>query len=168
MAYDKNTRLLYAWEDQFLEWNCHDSDLTLPMTRKVVRWACKAYRVPAPSVRWQSRRTRKGEYPYYEPETHSLHFQRKLHNLSRTLHETAHAIHDWLFGADGEPHPAEFAGIYAKLIERKKLAPRAAILPSMAAAGVKFVHPSRMTPKAIKARYKRALIEASLARQYGD
>lgn len=161
MAYDKQTRRVYRWEDKFLEWVCHDPSFTKAQTAKNVAWACRKYGIPRPAVR----HIKLQGYPFYDPEAHAITFSEHFHNLQVVIHESAHAITDWLLGADGEMHSPEFMGILIWLLAERGIAPRSALLASLKETGVRAVHPSRVSPKSLRAHYRRQILWAEEDRE---
>lgn len=146
---DPQTKAVYAWEEEWRPWNWKDFD-TLYYPRRIIQKACSYYRVPTPIVQWGPPHT----YPEYDPNGHIIRVRATTNNASQALHEAAHAIHDWLLGTDGLPHSPEFMGIYLWSIVKYRLAPLRAVLASLEGTGIQYIHPNRMSPKAVRARYR--------------
>jgi hypothetical protein len=163
VAYDLQTRRLYDWEHQWKSFNT-TRFTTLYQPRKRIRWACRMYRVPVPAVVWRS--PARG-YPDYDPITHRIRIAPYCNSNPIAIHEAAHAIHDWLFGAAGEPHSPAFVGIYVHLLVKWRVAPATAFVASLIEAGVRFIPLTTAAPAALYRAYKREIATAARHRRLG-
>lgn len=164
MKYDRQTKALYDWENTWGSF-CRAEWTTLHAPRKNIRKACRLYRVPVPTVVWLPKPT---GYPDYNPVIHQIRVSNDRYNNAPTaLHEAAHAIHDWLFGADGEPHSPVFVGIYLHLMIKWRVAPATALVASLIEAGVRFISLKDAAPAGLYRVYKRDIERVARQRRLG-
>lgn len=148
---DPQKKRLYAWEGCYCDWV--RSTLTLAGTREVVRWACDKYGLRAPVIVQHE-----GKAESFSQADGSatggpiISFQQDQKNPAVALHETAHYIHDEIFGSKGPHHSAEFLGIYLWLLEGYRVAPRSALHASARAARLRWVATWTVSPKRLQRR----------------
>jgi hypothetical protein len=146
MACDKQAEKLYAWEDQWRQWN--RATLTMTKVRSWVSWACKLYRVSTPAVKAHKGRA----WSRYDPNTASISFERTQRNLAVALHEAAHHILWTVVGEKYEDHGKEFLGIFLFLLSRAGEAPPIALTASARKAGLKWISLDEAAPVRFKRR----------------
>lgn len=131
--------------------------MTENAARDLVGAACRKYRIPAPEIRFpkNDRRLGKKVASTYHPDLHLIKLRPRHMNAAIVLHETAHAITDWILGTDLEPHGPEWAGIYMVLLEDYGIMPAVALHASADAGRVKYRTRSMVGPAVIRKRYKR-------------
>lgn len=142
---DWQQRRVYAWEDQFENWN--RSGYTLKECRKIVHWACKKYGLPPPSVRQHEGKAASYSYAGDRPV---IGFNTTQKNAAVALHEAAHYICDRIFGPKLEHHSPEWMGIYLWLLEGWRVAPRTALHASAKAKRIKWVATWLVSPKRLR------------------
>lgn len=76
-------------------------------------------------------------------------------NAAIVLHETAHAISDWILGLELAAHGPEWLGIYMVLLEEFRIASREALHASAVAAKLEFRPRNMVGPSVIRKRYKK-------------
>jgi hypothetical protein len=100
--------------------------------RNWVKWACKQYKVPVPTVVLQI----KGRnFSGYRPIDHRIWLHKPHLNVWTALHEAAHAIARHLF--DDWTHGPKWLGIYIYLLSTAGIAPYSALSPSAKSMGLR-------------------------------
>jgi hypothetical protein len=173
---DPQQELVYDWEDSFTLWA--GAHLTERQARKLIRDACNKYRVPVPTIFFlgKDRGARGKVLPSsYEPISHVIRIRPRHLNSAVILHETAHAITDYIledYEHELESHGAEFVGVYMCLLEDFKICPLAALHASAEDAGVRFRKRHLVGPQQIRKRNRARTRSAKKLRkalkQYGS
>lgn len=159
MVDDPQKAAVYAWENGWYDW-CRRS-ITVREARRVIKKACRMYRVPPPAVRSH----RHGEWSYYHPDADVISFQYGQMNRQVALHEAAHVI---LFKickqeadeeSDGnfEDHGPEFLGVLLYLLNEFGVAPLVALTASAKDAGLRFTPVQGSAPSPLRRRVSKVL-----------
>lgn len=146
---DPQQKRVYHWEDQWRSFVERTS--TRRELRSLIKKACRLYGVQAPTVKFRTRAEKCGHITSeYDPEEHSILLGWNDTNHAIAMHEAAHAIADSLYGPFLQPHGDKWLGIYLKLLEWAKVAPRTALVASAREKGLKWsrVHARRASRKA--------------------
>ena len=161
---DPQKHKAYAWETSFRSFNEHNTPRR--RLRRLIRRAERRYRIPPSKIIFTNRVHRAKRYAKiaseYEPNDHSITLGYNDHNYAIALHETAHAITDYLLGYDLEPHGPQWLGIYLELLEWAKVAPREALHASARAYGLNWIPIGRIGPRAIRRAYRGMIAKAAL------
>jgi hypothetical protein len=139
----RQARKVYKWEHSWYHFSSQQFN-KIGQARAWVRSALAAYDVPPTVVRARAGR----ESSFFRPHDWTIHFIEQHYNVATTLHEAAHAIYFYYYGDSDEPHNEKWLGIYVYLLTKTGLWPRAAIIASLEAAGLKYS--KMMTPKALR------------------
>jgi hypothetical protein len=159
MILDPQKQAVYAWEGAWKDWN--ETNQTIPELRRIIRKACRMYRVKPPTVTAHTHK----EWTTYFPDAARISFERSQRNTAIALHEAAHHI---LFTickqeadeeSDGnfEDHGPEFLGVYLCLLAHFGVAPRTALVASAEAAGLKFLTLAEAEPVRFRRRVAKEL-----------
>lgn len=134
---DPNCEAVYSWENAWFDWN--RNTLSITACRKIIRRACRWYKVESPTVVHHNCK----ELSYSVPEVGYISLQGgETHkcggrNVATALHEAAHHIGWHLHGENIQDHGPSFVRLYIALLERAKVAPRTALLATAREHGVK-------------------------------
>lgn len=155
MAQDRDTRKAYAWEDSWLHWNKPGFKNKIGNARSWVRWACRRYGIPYPVViRLADKEKTSWSIPTYGRDgkvvAHRIELHPKHNNFAIALHEAAHVIDDYINDPMAPSHNKTWLGIYIDLLVASGVYPKAAIIASAKAAGLKWITPRRKKKKARK------------------
>lgn len=155
----------YKWEDELTLWaSPRDTDREL---RKIMAKACALYRVPVPTLFvLSSDKGSKGTYlpSNYDPDTHTIRIRPRHRTGAIILHETAHAIVDWIMGPYSmAAHGKLWLGVYIELLARLKVLPRDVLMFSAKARGLKFSR--NAAPGVIRKRHKKMVRDAKRLRR---
>ena len=134
--------------------------------RETVQLASNKYRIPVPEILFASKNSRRGRQlpSQYDPTLHRITLRPRHLNGAIVLHETAHAITDWILGTGLEPHGREWLGVYMVLLEDYQISPRVALHASADAAGLAY-HPRALVgPATIRKRNRKRVREARAER----
>ena len=135
---DPHCDAVYSWEQEWLDWNRNRLGITA--CRKLIRRACRWYKVPYPTVVHHNCK----ELSYSVPEVGYVSLQGgKPHkeggrNVATAMHEAAHHIGWHLRGENIQDHGPFFIGLYIALLVRAKVAPEIAITSTAKAHGLKW------------------------------
>ncbi len=165
MVRDDQQKAVYAWEDQWKDWN--RPTMSKQELRVLMRRAERLYGVEPAWLTFPKRnRGAHGKRlaSQYDPGTHAIHLRPRHRNVAVALHETAHAIHDCLFGPWSRPnlqaHGPLWLGIYLTLLISAKIAPRAALLASAKEKGLKWAPLGKVAPGKIRRFYRGKIANA--------
>lgn len=132
---DPHRKAVYRWERQWPTWNYNF--LTLGAIRRLVGFACQAYKVPTPRV------TRHGNsLSWCDVEKGIISMQSgKLGtkgglNIATAMHEVAHWVVFRRHGRRPQDHGRAFMRVYIDLLVKAGAGPRVAIEASARAAGL--------------------------------
>lgn len=145
---DRQQKRVYRWEDGWRSFVERTS--TRRNLRTLIKKACRLYGVDAPTVRFRTKYEKCGSITSeYDPNDHSIVLGWNDTNHAIAMHEAAHAIADSLYGSFLQPHGHQWLGIYLKLLEWAKVAPRTALIASAKEKGLKWsrVHARRASRK---------------------
>jgi hypothetical protein len=145
---DPQQKRVYRWEDSFRSFI--ERTTTRHELKGLIRKACRLYGIPTPVIKFRTKYERCGYITSeYDPETHKIVLGWNDTNHAIALHETAHAIADTLYGPFLCPHGDKWLGIYLRLLEWAKIAPRSALHASAREKGLKWsrVHARRASRK---------------------
>lgn len=136
--------------------------MTESAARKAIAAASRKYRIPVPEVLFASRNKRRGkDLPsQYEPLRHRIILRPRHLNGAIVLHETAHAITDYLLGWDLQSHGPEWLGVYMVLLEDFGISTREAIHASADKAGLEYRTRAHVAPLLIRKRNRRRVRRA--------
>lgn len=123
---DPQQKKVYAWEREWVDWNTNS--LSIHQCRRIIEQACDLFNVEHPLVH-----SHKGRYWSWQQED-LIDLQDSgddrpgygQMNKPVALHEAAHYIH-WRRGGRGQTHGPTWLGIYMRLLEEFKVAPRLAL-----------------------------------------
>lgn len=128
---DPQREPLYAWEDEWWGWNRNTT--TLAICRRYIETACAHYGIKPPRVRQHHQVS----LSYSIPAESVISLQAKGSspgkgglNPATALHEAAHHVVFWIWGARPQDHGPTFLGVYMWLLERAGIAPGEALRAS--------------------------------------
>lgn len=160
----------YDWEDSLTLWA--NSTDTKKYLRKALVTACAMYRVPVPALLVLSSDYGKQGLlsSNYDPDNHVIRLRPRHRNLAVLLHETAHAIVDWIIGPFSKAaHGKLWLGVYIELLYRFRVLPRHVLIYSAKHAGLKWDKYS--APKIIRKRHAKMVRAGNrwrrIRKQYG-
>lgn len=156
---DRATRKTYLWEDQWWHWNNEMFRTKTKDAKDWIKWAARRWKVPVPKL-YRLPATAKSSYtqPWLNTidktvDHHEIFLAPKHNNMAIALHEMAHVIDDYYNKPTAPPHNKRWLGIYLDLLIHSGAYPKAAIVASAHAAGLKW---EGVAPPKRKARKKRA------------
>lgn len=149
---DAQCKALYKWEGEWASFNM--KTINLKDCRKLVRWCCKAYKVPMPKL-YTHPKKRGSSFSCDDP--YIIVLNRSHMNIGICLHEAAHTIHSYLMGDVHEGHGPQFLAIYLNLLFRAKVASRKAITLSMKSHGLRWRPLTLLSPTRIRKTYRRVI-----------
>lgn len=150
MRSDPQGKAAYDWEDSFTLWP--GAYLSQKRARELVAAACRKYRIPTPTIRFLKTDRGPSSYTAYD---HVIKLRPRHMNAAIVLHETAHAITDYILGANLEPHGAEWLGVYMVLLEDYRIIPRSAMELLAKERGLKYRGRHLVDPKKIRSKYRK-------------
>lgn len=157
----------YRWENELTSWA--GAHATPAQLRRVVKKCCRMYRVPVPRVHCLTKNQRDGKRytSEYDPNGHVIRIRPRHYDLCTAVHESAHAITDWLFGiwTENKPHGPEWLGVYMVLLDRLKIIPRIALEAHARAMGLDFYAPQLIAPRQVRKRFRRRVKFANRERR---
>jgi hypothetical protein len=141
---DPQREEVYRWERNFrTQFLCHE--MPLKAARQLIRDVCKEYKIKPPKLL----RSRLGPKAYtgaaWEAEVIEVNSSQAEFTAILLAHEVAHVI----CSAEGyeEPdHGPVWLGLYLYLLDRYRIVPLCATVPSAKAAGLKFRDPTMCSP----------------------
>ena len=162
---DPQRSRVYAWENQLTSWA--GAHATASQMRSMVDRCCKLYRVPTPPVRFVTKDKRNGRYLHsqYDPNTHDIVIRPRHMDLGSAIHESAHAIVDYILGPWGIAHGKEFLGVYLALLTKFKILPKSALLAHAKTHRLAYCKMGTVGPKQIRKRFKAKVRSASRERK---
>lgn len=167
---DPQQTAVYTWEDSFTKWP--GPHLDEKEMRELVGRACAKYRVPVPYLVFARRDKEKGKYApsSYWPDLHKIKFRPRHMNAAIALHESAHAITDYILGASTglEPHGEQWLGVYMVLLEDFGIMPRVGLHALADAAKLKYQSRDRVGPVTIRKRNRTRVRRAKAYRRWSD
>lgn len=136
---DPQKEALYDWEDEWKAWNVNS--ISLAHCRRIIRTACRYFKVQVPKVRqhkeWAS--------SWCIPEYDTISMQGAARgvdgggkNPATAIHEATHQIVWKIYGDKPHDHGPTFLGIYMWLLEKARIAPATALHASARAHGLKW------------------------------
>lgn len=160
---------VYKWEDSFTLWP--GAYATQTEIKRTIRKACNLYRIPAPDIQFPTKDRRrkkdskkKAKLPStYEPGSHTIRIRPRHMNRAVALHETAHAITDYILGEDLEVHGRHWLSVYINLLAHYKVSRREALELTAKIDGLDFVPLDKTKPATIRKSFP-ALASAQRAR----
>lgn len=75
-------------------------------------------------------------------------------DLGSAIHESAHAIADYILGPWGIPHGKEFLGIYLSLLTKFKILPKSALLAHARTHRLQYCKMGQVSHRQIRKRFK--------------
>lgn len=136
-AADPQKDRVYAWEDEWVDWNLNN--ISLAECRALIRNACALYKVPAPTVVQHG-----NGFSWSMPSRLRISVQGKGargsggKNRATAMHEAAHHIAWHRFGEKIQDHGPTFLTIYLGLLFRAGVAPAAALKATAREHGLKW------------------------------
>lgn len=156
MAYitDSQQIWVYYWEEMWKWWNVQR--LSKKECAKLLKWACRLYNVPAPSLKLHRPLPGKRWATAFDPSDYSITLSPQHMNEAVCLHEVAHAIHSLLTGDEAhEAHGPEWLALYIYLLDRLGLAPRIALFATAKVWRLKWKDLDKHNPLRIRKTYAR-------------
>ena len=162
---DPQQKRAYKWEDSLTSWS--HGRLDERQMEQVVRKACAKYRIPPPTLRFAKRDRVLGrlQSSTYKHWLHEIRFRPRHMEVSTALHETAHAITDYILGPHLEPHGEQWLGVFMVLLEDYKILPVAALHAQADALKLRYSPRSLVGPDVIRKRNRRRWREAQAERR---
>lgn len=135
--------------------------------RETVGLASRKYRIPAPELIFPSKNNLRGKKlpSQYDPLSHTITLRPRHLNGAIVLHETAHAITDYLLGWDLEAHGPEWLGVYMVLLEDFGISTRVSLHASADEAGLVYRTRALVGPATIRRRNQRRVRQARANRR---
>lgn len=144
----------YAWENSFTK---HNRLLSQREMWKLVKQACRLYRVPMVHMRFPNKNTYAGKTlpSQYDPNEHSITVRPRHMTIDVALHESAHAICDWVLGWQHAAHGPRWVSIYMVLLDRFKVMPVVGAKAMARKHGLKWAPLYKVAPKNIRRLHPR-------------
>lgn len=151
---DPQRSRVYVWESQLTNWA--GAHATPSEMRSMIARCCRLYRVPVPPVRFVTKDKRAGRFLHsqYDPEKHDSVIRPRHMDLGSAIHESAHAIADYILGPWGIPHGKEFLGIYLSLLTKFKILPKSALLAHARTHRLQYCKMGQVSHRQIRKRFK--------------
>jgi hypothetical protein len=102
----------------------------------------------------KNRRNGKRFHSEYNPNLHTITLRPRHMDMGSAIHESAHAITDWILGYWLQPHGKEFLGVYISLLTKLKMLPKSALTAHAKSMRLKFCAHALIGPKHIRRRFK--------------
>ncbi len=141
----------YNWEAGFTRYM--PNKLSTKALKAIVAKACRLYRIPPPTLQVVTKNKRDGKKltSFYDPNDHHIVLRPRHTDLNTALHETAHAITDYVLGPWATAaHGKEWMGVFMTLLARFRVAPRVALEAHARKRGLKFVNAKSSAPRAFR------------------